>query len=39
VFTKYDICTLVDIVVVDPTWVDLFFWSCAIQRFVIFDAT
>ncbi len=33
VLTKDDIRTLVDIVIANPTWMDLFPWSCAIQRF------
>jgi hypothetical protein len=37
-FTKDDICTLIDIVITDPTWVDLFPWSCATQEFVTSDA-
>jgi hypothetical protein len=36
-FTKDDIHTLVDVVLVDPTRVDLFPWSCATQRFVVLD--
>jgi hypothetical protein len=38
VLIKDDTCTLVDIVVIDPTWVDLFFRSCTTQRFVTSDA-
>jgi hypothetical protein len=38
VFTKNDIHTLIDVVIVDPMWVNLFPWSCATQRFVTFDA-
>jgi len=34
VLTKNDICTLIDVVIVDPTQVDLLFQSCIIQRFV-----
>jgi hypothetical protein len=36
-FTKDDIHTLVDVVVVDPTRVDLLPRSCATQRFVVFN--
>jgi hypothetical protein len=35
--TKNDIHTLVDVVIVDPTWMDLLPWSCATQGFVAFD--
>jgi hypothetical protein len=38
VFTKDDICTLVNVVIIDPTQVDLFPQSCATQRFVISNA-
>jgi hypothetical protein len=38
VLTKDDICTLTNIVIVDPTWVDLLFRSCTTQRFVALDA-
>jgi uncharacterized protein with ACT and thioredoxin-like domain len=38
-FTKYDICTLTDVVIVDPIQLDLFSRSCAIQGFVAFDPT
>jgi hypothetical protein len=38
VFNKNNICTLIDIVIVDPTRADLFPWSCATQGFVAFDA-
>jgi len=34
VLTKYNICTVVDIVIVNPTRTDLFLRSCVIQRFV-----
>jgi len=34
VFTKDGICTLIDIIIVDPTWVDLLPQSCATQGFV-----
>jgi hypothetical protein len=37
--TKDGIHTLADIVIVDPTWVDLFPWSYATQGFVNFDVT
>jgi hypothetical protein len=33
-FTKNGIRTLTNIVIVDPTHVDLFLWSCTAQRFV-----
>jgi len=36
-FTKDGIRTLIDIVVVDPTWVDLFPGACATQGFAAFD--
>jgi len=39
VLTKDGIHTLFDIFIVDPMWVDLFPRSCAIQKFVAFDAT
>ncbi len=29
VLTKDEIHTLIKIIIVDPTWMDLFFWSCA----------
>jgi hypothetical protein len=35
VVTKDGIRTLVDVLIVDPTWVDLFFRSCVIQGFAI----
>jgi hypothetical protein len=34
VLTKYSICTVVNIVIVNPTRTDLFLRSCVIQRFV-----
>jgi hypothetical protein len=34
VLTKDDICTLVDVVIVDPTWTNLFPWSHTTQGFV-----
>jgi len=37
VFTKDDICTLINIVITDLMWIYLFFQSRAIQRFVVFD--
>jgi hypothetical protein len=37
VLNKDDIYTLVNVVVVDPKWTDLFPWSCTTQRFVTFD--
>jgi hypothetical protein len=39
VFTKYDIHTLVNVVNVDSTRINLLPWSCAIQGFVAFDMT
>jgi hypothetical protein len=39
VFTKDDICTLANVVIVSPTRADLFLHSCVIQRFVTFDLT
>jgi hypothetical protein len=39
VFNKDGICTLVDVVIANPTWTNLFPQSCAIQGFVAFDAT
>jgi hypothetical protein len=33
VFTKYNICTLVNVIIVDPTWMDLLPWYCATQGF------
>jgi hypothetical protein len=38
VLIKDDICTLVDIIIIDPTWVDLHPWSYTIQRFNALDA-
>jgi hypothetical protein len=38
VLTRDDICTLVDIVIPNPTWANLFPWSCAIPGFATFDA-
>jgi len=38
-FTKDGICTLADILIADPTQIDLFPCSCLTQRFVAFDAT
>jgi hypothetical protein len=37
-FTKDGICTLVDIVIVDPTWTYLSPWSCTTQKFIVSDA-
>jgi hypothetical protein len=37
VLTKDDICTLVDVVIIDPTWTNLLFQSCTTQGFVAFD--
>jgi hypothetical protein len=34
---KYDILTLVDVVIPDLIQVDLFLWSCATQGFVVLD--
>jgi hypothetical protein len=39
VFTKDGIHTLINVVIVDQTWVDLFLRSCATQGFVAFDLT
>ncbi len=39
VFTKDEIRTSVDTVIIDPMWVDLLSWSCATQRFIAFDTT
>jgi len=39
VFTKYDIRTLANVVIVDPTRADLLSQSCATQRFVTSNAT
>jgi hypothetical protein len=39
VLTKDDICTLVDVVIVDPTQVNLLFQSYATPRFVTSNAT
>jgi len=38
VFTKYDICTLIDVVIANPTWANLIPWSCTTQGFVAFNA-
>jgi hypothetical protein len=38
VLFKNDICTLVDVVIVDPTWVDLLPQSCTAQGFVTSNA-
>jgi hypothetical protein len=34
VFTKNGICILIDVVIANLTWVDLFCWSCATRRFI-----
>jgi hypothetical protein len=39
VFTKDGICTLVNIVIVDPTWMDLLPWTYATQGFATSNAT
>jgi hypothetical protein len=39
VLTKDGICILINIVIVDPTQMDLLPQSCATQRFVTFDVT
>jgi hypothetical protein len=39
VFTKDGVPTLTNIVIANPTQVDLLLWSCAFQRFAIFNAT
>jgi hypothetical protein len=36
VFTKDEICTLADVVIIDPTWANLLHRSCAIWRFTTF---
>ncbi len=36
-FTKDDICTLVDIVIIDPTRMDFLPQSCTTQGFATFD--
>jgi hypothetical protein len=38
VFTKDGICTLTNIVIIDPTCPDLLLWSYTTQGFVAFDA-
>jgi hypothetical protein len=38
VLTKDGIRTLVNIVIANPTWANLFPWSCVTQGFVAFDA-
>jgi hypothetical protein len=38
VLTKDGICTLIDIVITDPTWMDLFCRSCTTQGFVAYNA-
>ncbi len=37
VLTKDGICTLVDVVIANPTWADLLCQSCATQGFVTFE--
>jgi hypothetical protein len=37
-FTKHNIHTLTNVVIIDPTWMDLFPRFFATQRFVAFDA-
>jgi hypothetical protein len=37
VFTKDTICTLANIVIANPTQIDLFIWSCTSQGFVTSD--
>jgi len=37
--TKDGICILVDVVINDPMYVDLFLWSCTTQGFVAFNTT
>jgi len=37
VLTKYDICTLANVVIVNPMWANLLPQSCVIQGFVAFD--
>jgi hypothetical protein len=39
VLTKDGICTLFNIIIADPTWMDLLRWSCAIQSFVVYEVT
>jgi len=34
VFTKNGICILIDVVIANLTWMDLFCWSCATRRFI-----
>jgi hypothetical protein len=38
VFIKDEICTFIDIVIIDAMWMNLLPWFCATQRFVAFDA-
>jgi len=38
VFTKNDICTLVNIAIANPIWMDLLPWSCTTQGFVTSNA-
>jgi hypothetical protein len=37
VITKDGIHTLANIVIVDPTWMDLLIWSYATQGFIAFE--
>jgi hypothetical protein len=39
IFTKDEIYTLFNIVIVDLTRVNLFIWSCVIQKFTTFNVT
>jgi hypothetical protein len=39
VFTKYGIYTIVDIIIANPTRVDLLLQSCATWKFVVFETT
>jgi hypothetical protein len=39
VFTKDKICTLVDVVIINPTRANLFHWSCATWRFTTSETT
>jgi hypothetical protein len=36
VLTKHGIHILIDVVIIDPRWVDLFCWSCGTWKFVTF---
>jgi hypothetical protein len=37
VLTKDDICTLANVVIANPMWIDLLPWICVIQRFFTLD--